>query len=73
MKLDPRPLLASLPGPVTPKWPDGERFIEAFSRAEKNLRESNGKMKHIQPGQRFLRVTVLPRADNSRFDFFPLR
>ena len=32
MKLDPRTLLASLPGPVTAKWPEGERFVEAFSR-----------------------------------------
>ena len=25
-------LLARLPGPHTKKWPDGERFVEAFSR-----------------------------------------
>ena len=32
MKFDARTLLASLPGPVTAKWPEGERFVEAFSR-----------------------------------------
>jgi len=32
MKLDPRQLFASLPGPVTAKWPEGERFVEAFAR-----------------------------------------
>ena len=37
MKFDPRALLASLPGPVTPKWPEGERFVEAFSRAGLSL------------------------------------
>jgi mannose-6-phosphate isomerase-like protein (cupin superfamily) len=25
-------LLQSLPGPRSPNWPDGERFVEAFSR-----------------------------------------
>jgi len=25
-------LLQRLPGPRTPNWPDGERFVEAFSR-----------------------------------------
>jgi hypothetical protein len=25
-------LLARLPGPRTSRWPDGERFVEAFAR-----------------------------------------
>ena len=31
MKASVASLLPRLPGPKTPRWPDGERFIEAFS------------------------------------------
>jgi mannose-6-phosphate isomerase-like protein (cupin superfamily) len=31
MKASPADLLARLPGPRTARWPDGERFVEAFS------------------------------------------
>lgn len=37
MKLDPRTLLASLPGPATERWPEGERFVEVFRRAGLSL------------------------------------
>ena len=37
MKFDARTLLTSLPGPVTARWPEGERFVEAFSRAGLSL------------------------------------
>jgi mannose-6-phosphate isomerase-like protein (cupin superfamily) len=34
MKTNARELLARLPGPVSPKWPHGERFIKAFSHKD---------------------------------------
>ena len=37
MQLDPRVLLASLPRPATPAWPEGVRFAEAFARAGLSL------------------------------------
>lgn len=32
MRFDPAELLARLPLPATPDWPDGVRFVEAFAK-----------------------------------------